>query len=65
MVVNRKFNTDYASNWEFYGESSETKPTMANGYEEGIPDKSLFMELDTGEGYYYNKDTDSWAKIGG
>ena len=65
MVVNRKFNTDFASNWEMLGESSEVKPTMANGYEEHIPDNTLFLELDTGDTYYYKADTDTWAKMGG
>ena len=65
MVINRKFTADYVSTWEYYGESSETKPTMANGSEDLIPDNSIFMEMDTGDVYYYKKATDSWSKLGG
>ena len=66
MVVNRKFNSDYVSTWEIYGKSTETKPTMANGViEENIPHMSVFVEMDTGDGFYYDKDLDAWTEIGG
>lgn len=64
MVVNKKFDTRYGSNWEILGESSEAKPTMANT-DELIPDASMFLELDTGDVYYYKKSTDTWALMGG
>ena len=64
MVVNRKYNTELASNWEYFGLSTDTKPTIANGAKEIPPDMSIFVEMDTGEGYYYHKDTDSWGLIG-
>lgn len=65
MIINRKYNADYVSSWEIYGESTDVKPTVANGMEEGIPDMSVFVEFDTGEAYYYNKETDEWNVIGG
>lgn len=65
MVINKKYNTDYASTWEFFGESSETKPTVANGAEEIAPDNSMWVELDTGEVYYYSKANDNWSVFGG
>lgn len=65
MVINRKYDTDRVSTWEILGKSTEQKPTVANGAEEIIPDMSIFVELDTGEGYYYTKSTDTWAAIGG
>jgi len=65
MIVNRKCNADYVSTWEIYGESSEIKPTVANGAEEIAPDKSIFVELDTGDAYYYNTANDTWKPMGG
>lgn len=65
MVVNRKYETERVSTWEILGNSTEEKPTVANGANEAIPDMSIFVELDTGEGYYYNKTTDTWITIGG
>lgn len=64
MKINKKYNTTFASTWEIFGNSTEEKPTVANGSEEGIPDMSIFVELDTGDGYYYDKDTDTWNIIG-
>lgn len=64
MVVNRKLNADYVSTWEIFGDSTETKPTVANGAEEVAPDMSIFMELDTAEAYYYDKDEDTWKHVG-
>jgi len=63
MVINKKFNTDFASTWEIFGLSTEVKPTVANGGDP-VPDKTIFVELDTAEGYYYEKDTDTWNTIG-
>lgn len=42
---------------EFMGLSTDTKPTT------GIETNSLFLELDTGDFYYFNGAT--WAKVGG
>lgn len=65
MVVNKKQNTTFASTWEIFGESTEDKPTVANGAKEIAPHLSIFVELDTGDAYYYNAETDSWNIIGG
>lgn len=65
MIINRKFDTERVSTWEIFGNSTDEKPTVANGTEESIPDMSIFVELDTGEGYYYDKETDTWNIIGG
>lgn len=43
--------------FDFMGLSSDTKPT------EGIEVNSLFLELDTGDVYYF--DGSDWAKVGG
>ena len=42
---------------EFAGLSTDTKPTT------GIEVNSLFLELDTGDFYYF--DGSAWAKVGG
>jgi hypothetical protein len=42
---------------QFAGLSTDTKPT------EGIAENSLFLELDTGDIYYFTGAT--WAKVGG
>lgn len=63
MVINKKFNTDFASTWEIFGLSTEEKPTIANGGTP-VPDKTIFVELDTAEGYFYDKDADTWNSIG-
>ena len=65
MVINKKYNTDFASTWEILGESTDTKPTLANSEEKDVPpDMSIFLEFDTGELYYYRKSTDSWQISG-
>lgn len=46
-----------ANEYEFKGVSGDTKPT------EGIGVNSLFLELDTGDVYYYTGE--AWAKVGG
>lgn len=47
-------NTAYK---EYKGESTDTKPT------ENVGVNSLFLELDTGDFYYF--DGEEWQKIGG
>ncbi len=66
MVINKKYNTDFASTWEIFGDSTEVKPTTATVASEKdlVPDHSIFVELDTGDGYYYDKATDTWIIIG-
>jgi len=46
------------SAYQFVGLSTDSKPT---GWQ--IPANSMFLELDTGDFYYY--DGSDWAKIGG
>lgn len=43
--------------YEYKGLSTDTKPTF------GIPVNALFLELDTGDFYYF--DGTSWSKVGG
>lgn len=45
------------SNADYMGLSTDTKPT------EDIPVNTLFLELDTGDFYYY--DGSEWSKVGG
>ena len=65
MIVDKKFDANHVSTWEYRGVSSETKPTVANCAKEIPPDMSIFVELDTGDAYYYKKATDTWAVVGG
>lgn len=46
-----------AEETELCGLSTDTKPT------EGVATNALFLELDTGDFYYY--DGTAWAKVGG
>lgn len=45
------------ANADYMGWSTDTKPT------EDIPVNTLFLELDTGDFYYF--DGSDWAKVGG
>lgn len=45
------------NDYEFKGMHDDQKPT------EGVGVNSLFLELDTGNFYYYTGET--WAKVGG
>lgn len=42
---------------EYMGEAADTKPTPSD-----LMENSLFLELDTGDFYYY--DGSSWTKVG-
>ena len=44
------------ANADYMGLSTDTKPT-------NVPVNTLFLELDTGDFYYY--DGTEWAKVGG
>ena len=50
-----------AADFEFKGLSTDEKPVGTIGEQE-ISVNSLFLELDTGDFYYYNGET--WTKIG-
>lgn len=63
-VLNRGKNTKYVSTNEYLGVRTDTKPTIASGAE-SVPDRSLYIELDTGDVYYYDAGTDTWAEFGG
>ena len=43
------------------GLSTDTKPTAANG--DNVPHGSTFIEMDTGDGYMYNKNNDTWYAV--
>lgn len=45
------------ANADYMGESTDTKPT------EDISVNTLYLELDTGDFYYFNGTT--WKKVGG
>lgn len=45
------------ANADYMGKSTDTKPT------EDIPVNTLFLELDTGDFYYF--DGTAWEKVGG
>lgn len=46
--------------FDLSGLSTDTKPTEINGFPIGT--NSLFLELDTGDFYYYTGST--WSKVG-
>ena len=45
--------------FEFAGTSTDTKPT------EEVGTGSVFLEVDTGNAYFYNEDDESWVLVGG
>ena len=49
-------NGDNGNRFEYIGLSTDTKPTDC-----GV--NSLFLELDTGDAFYFNGT--AWAKVGG
>lgn len=63
-IINRKRDAKHVSTYEYYGTSMDVKPTIAGG-ETDIADYSMYLELDTGDVYYYIADTDSWDVLGG
>ena len=44
---------------DFRGLSTDTKPTETNNMED-IPNGSSYLEIDTGDVYFYNADTKMW-----
>ena len=50
-------DTQNKNDYDFKGLSTDSKPT------EGVLTNSLFLELDTGDFYYYTGA--AWAKVGG
>lgn len=58
VVVNRIVNYQYGKYLkEFSGLSTDTKPTDSD-----LLQNSLFLELNTGDTYYYTGST--WTKVG-
>ncbi len=62
ITINRRANVDGDKLYEYdlKGLSTDTKPTQIGGQD--IEDNSLFLELDTGDFYYFANG--SWTKIG-
>lgn len=50
------FTTPYENKTQLVGTSADTKPT-------GVDKYTLFLELDTGDFYYW--DGSAWQKVGG
>ena len=44
---------------EMYGLSTDTKPT------DGIQNGSLFIEMDSGDCYFFDGDSEDWIQAGG
>lgn len=42
----------------YVGQSLDDKPT-------NVPDNTLFLELDTGDFYFYSSEDADWFKVGG
>ena len=51
----------YGNRFDFMGLSTDTKPTNTEQFP--MDTNSLFLELDTGDIYYYTGST--WSKVGG
>lgn len=57
MAVTKTLDEDFGVRQEWRGLHDDTKPT------EGVGLNALFLELDTGDFYYF--DGTNWAKVGG
>lgn len=59
MVVVKKGDTDTRLPLEIRGKSTDEKPV---GTAEGLPIEhgSAFLEIDTGDVFFYDKDTQTW-----
>ena len=61
VTINRVGGTDIERSAEFYGKSTDTKPTVdANG--RPLVNGSTYIEMDTSEVYFYDVDTQSWLQ---
>jgi hypothetical protein len=61
VTINRVGGTDIERSAEFYGKSTDTKPTVdANG--QPLVNGSVYVEMDTSEVYFYDADTKSWLQ---
>lgn len=60
IAVNTKSQSDGSAYFELSGLSTDTKPSTFQGY--SVADGSLFLELDTGDFYYFS--SGSWSKVG-
>lgn len=54
-------NGIYGNRFDFMGLSTDAKPTNSEQFP--MDTNSLFLELDTGDIYYFTGST--WAKVGG
>lgn len=63
VTITRKLNSEFGEDAEFElaGLSTDTKPTEVHHFPVGV--NSLFLELDTGDFYYF--DGENWQKVGG
>ena len=52
-----------AKHAEILGSSSDRKPTTANNPK--LKQNDLFIELDTGDAYYWDEATQNWIIVGG
>lgn len=57
MAITKSLDEDFGSKQEWRGLSTDAKPTV------GVGLNALFLELDTGDFYYFNGS--AWAKVGG
>ena len=61
-ITNMGYPNGYkGARFDYMGLSSDTKPTNTEDHPMEV--NSLFLELDTGDVYYYTGE--SWAKVGG
>lgn len=60
LMLKSNVDGDKEYHYEFSGLSTDSKPTEFKG--EDVEVNSLFLELDTGDFYYF--DGSSWNKVG-
>ena len=62
VTLNRVGGTNIDRNADFYGKSTDTKPTKANGEGLKLQNGDTFIEIDTSNVFFYDVDTDTWLQ---
>lgn len=60
VTLNKRNDGRYSEAWEYYGKSTDTKPAESNDL--NIPNGTAFLEIDTGDVYFWDDSEKEWLK---
>ena len=63
-VLNSEYSYKSRYHYEFIGKSTDTKPTATYNHRI-IENGSIFVEMDTGNIYFFDEDLHAWSKYRG